>query len=507
MIERNVTQDMEKMNRRIREEIILVAPGVPRRQIGAVQHLPLAILCLAAWLRERGSYEGQVKVLDGNVRNISEPDFTNAIVVGISAMTGYQVKHGLRIASMVRRANPDTLIVWGGIHPSLLPEQTAGHPLVDVVVIGEGEQTFMEVVDAVFRGRDIAGIPGTYVPSPNGDGAQAARRDFLELDDMPLPAYDLVNMSDYAGIEHQFDYQSSRGCPFKCGFCYNTVFCGRRWRKKSPQKVIEELIYLHEKYKVTVFGLVDDEFFIDLERTEAIFDGILASGSRFHIVASCRLDTVRRFPAALIDKMKQAGVMQMFFGAESGSPKILGMIQKGISTEDMIEGSKMVAEAGIRPILSFMSGFPGETSEDFDRTIDIIPQLWAAHPLITVNGIFPFNPYPGTVLYQRSLELGLKAPQSLDQWGEWNFQYEPDNPWLSQAMKQKMKIAFYMVRFMYYLARLEDRYRGSPMTGFIKILAIPVSCIVKIRMAKHRFGMALGWRVFALMARKTFGYL
>ena len=495
------------MSKRIREEIILVAPGLPRRQIGVSQHLPLAALCLAAWLRERGNYEGRVKVLDANVRNVSATDFTNATVVGISAMTGYQVKHGLRIALMVRRANPDALIVWGGIHPSLLPGQTAGHPLVDVVVIGEGEQTFLEVVDAAFSGRDIAGIPGTCVPSGGGGVTVVARRHFLELDDLPLPSYDLVNMSDYAGIERQFDYQSSRGCPFKCGFCYNTVFCGRRWRKKSSPKVVEELIYLHRKYKVAAFGLVDDEFFIDLKRTEAIFDGLLDSGSRFRLVASCRLDTIRQFPASLIDKMKQAGVTQMFFGAESGSAKILAIIQKGISIEDTIEGARLVAEAGIRPILSFMSGFPGETSEDFDRTIDIIPQLWSTHPLITVNGIFPFNPYPGTVLYQRALELGLNAPQSLDQWGEWNFQYEPDNPWLSPTMKHKMEIAFYMVRFMYYLARLEDRYKDKPMILMIRVLAWPASCLVKMRMNKHKFGLALGWRIFALIARKTFGYL
>ena len=215
---------MKKTNKGIREEIILVAPGSPRRQIGPVLHLPLAVLCLAAWLRERGNYDGQVKVLDANVRDVSASEFTKAAVVGISAMTGYQVKHGIRVASIVRRANPDALIVWGGIHPSLLPEQTAGHPLVDAVVIGEGEQTFLEVVDAALSGRDIAGIPGTYVPGTDGGKETVGGRDFLEFDDLPLPAYDLVNMSDYSGIEHQFDYQSSRGCPFKCGFCYNTVF-------------------------------------------------------------------------------------------------------------------------------------------------------------------------------------------------------------------------------------------------------------------------------------------
>lgn len=489
-----------------KDKIVLIAPGARRIQVGAVVHLPLSLLSLASWLREKGGYHGRVRILDTQIRKIMPSDFIDAAVVGISAMTGRQIKYGLQAAAIAKELNPDVVIVWGGVHSSLLPEQTAKHLLVDVVVIGEGEQTFLEVVDALFGHEDIVGVPGTCIRKDNGDVVFGPARPFLSMDELPLPAYDLVDIDDYQGIEYQFDYQSSRGCPFRCAFCYNKAFCGRRYRKKSPAKVVKELAYLYDKYNVINFGFVDDEFFIDKKRIEAIFDGILESG-KFGIVASCRLDIVRTFSHRLMEKMKRAGVFQMFFGAESGSEKILKLIKKDISTEDIIEGARAVAEKGIRPNLSFMSGFPGETLTDFENTIDIILKLWKVHPLVTVNGIFPFNAYPGTDLYQKALELGLRSPVLLEDWGEWSFQYKPDNPWLDSVMKKWMEIAFYMVRFKYYIARYEDRHKGRAIATLLKVLTWPLSFSAKVRLKHRWFSLAWEWKAFAFLARKTFGYL
>ena len=273
-------------------------------------------------------------------------------------------------------------------------------------------------------------------------------------------------------------------------------------------QVVEELITLHDRYRISGFGLVDDEFFIDRKRAEAIFDGIIESGRRFNLVASCRLDIVCGFPQALLAKMKLAGVTQMLFGAESGSGAILKYIKKDITRQHILEGARRVAESGIRPILSFMSGFPGETLNDFNRTLDTIRQLWALHPLITVNGIFPFNAYPGTFLYDKALTMGLKAPQTLEDWGAWSFQYQPNNPWLDPTMKRHMEIAFYMIRFIYYIARYEDRYPAGRL--YIKLLKLgtwPLAASVHIRIRRRWFGNALEWKLFARLVRKTFGYL
>lgn len=487
--------------------IVLLCPGPQKIQFGSIAHLPLALLSLASWMREYAEFSYDIKIIDMQLHPVSEDDFRNAMVVGISAMTGHQIKYGLDVASLVRSVNREALIVWGGIHASLVPEQTIMDHRVDLVIVGEGEQTFLEVVDAVSRGESLEGIPGTCLQRSDGEIIFGKKKDFLDLDELFLPAYDLVDMRDYKGIEKQFDYQSSRGCPFQCGFCYNTVFCGSRYRKKSAEKVVEELIYLHDTYGVINFGFVDDEFFIEKKRVEAIMDGILASGREFGIIASCRLDIANKFSDSLLGKMKKSGIKQIFFGAESGSSKILEDIQKGITREQIISGARKVAEAGIRPILSFMSGFPGEDRKDLEKTFDLIYELWKVHPLITINGVFPFNAYPGTMLHGKALELGFVAPTSLEDWGDWTFQYEPDNPWLDSRRKKWMQIAFYMVRYKYYVARYEDRYKGKFRIKVMKALCLPLSWLVDIRLRKRWFSFAWEWQLFAMLVRKTFGYL
>ncbi len=488
-------------------EIVLIATGTPTLQVGATAHLPLALLSLAAWIREKSDYTGRIKIYDANICKITPDCFSEAAIVGISAMSGSQVKYGLEAAGMARDSNQNAVIVWGGIHASLLPVQTIKNKLVDVVVVGEGEATFTEVVDAIFDGREVAGIPGTCVINSEGELVMGPVRGFIDLDELPLPAYDLINVSDYAGIEKQFDYQTSRGCPFSCTFCYNVAFSNRRYRSKSAEKVVRELIYLHDKYGVEYYGFVDDEFFVNRKRVEAIFDGILESGRCFSIIASCRLDIIQRFSPSLLEKMKLSGVSRLFLGAESGSPQILKMIEKSITVDDILNGARKVVGSGINPMLSFMSGFPGETQADFNKTVDIILKLWDIDPAITINGVFPFNAYPGTVLYQTAIEQGLESPRSLEEWGEYSFQYKPDGPWLDASAKKRIEVLFYMVRFIYYVSRLKDRYGSYSIFVILKIIMLPFFLSIKLRMKYKLFGMAFEWKLFAFIFRKIFGFL
>ncbi len=490
-------------------DIVLVFPGQHRVQLGgALLHLPLSLLSLAAWLRERSPALGdRIHILDMHVRELTGGDFRSARIVGISAMTGHQIRYGLEAARLAREASPDAVIVWGGVHPSLLPEQTARHELVDAVIVGEGEETFREVVETVFAGGEIAGIPGTCVAGDDGVAVMGDARPFIDLNAAPLPAYDLVEMDRYQGIEHQFDYQSSRGCPFRCGFCYNTVFCGRKWRAKSAGKVLDELEHLCSTYRIKHVATVDDEFYIDRRRAGEIIRGLVERGIDCDLITSCRLDIVRKFPPDMFRAMREAGFTQIFFGAESGSNDILAAIGKDITDEDIIEGARMVAEAGMRPVLSFMSGFPDETFEQFGGTLDLIERLWSLHPLVTVNGIFPFNAYPGTRLFERARELAISMPESLDEWGAWTFQYEPDNPWLDDTKKRWMEIAFYIVRFRYYLARYSDRYGNGIRAGLIGLALLPLRFSAHVRWRRRWFGFAPEWRIFAWLVRKTFGYL
>lgn len=488
-------------------DIMLVSPGSPRIQMGAIVNLPLANLSLAAWLRQNQKYRGRIRILDMNVRAVSGEDFQNAGIVGVSAMTGRQIAYGLQAARLAREVNPDVKIIWGGIHASLLPEQTIAHELVDAIVIGEGEETFREVLEALSDGRELAGIPGTCVKTKAGEIVKGAPRPFLNMEALPLPAYDLINVDDYHGIRQQFNYQSSRGCPFRCGFCYNIAFCGRKWRSKSAKKTAEELDCLSRQYRVANFSFDDDEFLIDIPRAMEIFRAVRDKGLRFTSTITCRLDVIRKVPDHDLVLLREAGVRQVYLGAESGCAATLRNIHKDIVPQDIISGAAKTAHSGIRPLVSFMGGFPGETFKDFQETLDLIQALWDQDPLITVSAIFPYNPYPGTPLYEKSIALGFQAPRSLEEWAKWDFQYEPRHPWLDRRTRVWMKYARFLVRFRFYLARYEDRYQNNWRVKLIKILVWPLSFSAKVRWRTKCFTAAWEWDLFAFVVQKAFGYI
>ncbi|MGB1109002.1 MAG: B12-binding domain-containing radical SAM protein [Gammaproteobacteria bacterium] len=489
-------------------EVLMIFPG---HQVNMVQslayvHLPYALLCLASYLRENGGIETQIH--DTRIDKLEDIDLEGIKVVGISCMTGNQIKHGLERARKLRELlPPETVFVWGGIHPTLHAEETARHEMVDCVVIGEGEETFLELVQTVKAGKDYAGLPGTMVER-DGKFIRGADRPYLDMDDLPFPAYDLIDLNRYPNIRHVFDYQTSRGCPFRCAFCYIDEFTQRKWRAKSPERVVDELEELVKRYGVESFGFVDDEFFIKKQRAERIMELIIERGLKFKWVASCRLDLIRRFDAEGFKKMKQSGCELLYLGGESGNGEMLDAILKDISVEDIVEGVRSCVENDVTPVVSFMGGFPGESVEQLHDTIDLIDQLWSLSPRVTINGIFPFSPYPGTPLFHQARATGLEVPDSLDGWGDWDFEYTPRHPWLSERHRQELKTAFYMVRFKYYIMKFKQKYGHRKVIHALVMLAMqPMLWSARVRIKRHAFNFAPEWELWALVARRTFGFL
>jgi radical SAM superfamily enzyme YgiQ (UPF0313 family) len=487
-------------------EVLLVFPGPKVSGMQALAHvrLPYSLLCLAAFLRPHSI---DTKIIDMRVDDLGSHGLSGITVVGLSCMTGHQIRYALEAATYLRQRLPDAIFVWGGIHPSLHPEETARHPLVDTVVVGEGEETFLEIVMSHLGGDDKTAIPGT-VAMRDGVIVEGGKRPFIDLNKAPFPAYDLINLGRYLNCLDTFDYQTSRGCPFRCGFCYNVRYCGRRWRSKSPEKTVEELERLKEEFGVRSFSFVDDEFFINKRRVEGILDLIIGRQLGFKWTASCRLDLCRKFRPEFLEKLRSSGCRRIYFGGESGSREILKDIAKDITPTDTIEGVENCIRNGIVPIVSFMGGFPGETSKQFDETLDLISTLWEIDPRVTINGIFPFSPYPGTALFDRAKGFGLKVPTSLTGWATWSFQYDPDHPWLVPRQRQRLRVAFYIVRFKYYLKEYNLRNRGSPLRRTaINLLTLPLRLSGSIRWRTRFFACAWEWELWALIAQRSFGFL
>ena len=253
------------------QEVVLVFPGkngAPDPQV------PLALLHIAASLRQEGF---KVRILDMRLEDYRNFKIGTPIFVGISCMSGLQIKYALEFARRLRMQNPHCPIVWGGVHPTLLPEQTASNSYVDVVVRGEGELIIKDLANALASNQPLDNVLGiTY----RSDGVIKSNPDgkVIDLDTIPVDLpYDLLQMERYPSVKSgRFHIQTSRGCPHRCGFCYNGLFNKNKWRAKSAERVLDEIEYILEKFpQVKIIDPIDDNFFVDEERVKEICNGIL----------------------------------------------------------------------------------------------------------------------------------------------------------------------------------------------------------------------------------------
>lgn len=390
---------------------------------------PLAILSLGAYLEQHGI---EVEYFDERIHKkerFKELVAGNPIMIGLSTMTCFQIKNTLRLAKLVRKINPGIPLVWGGTHPSMMAEQTLESELVDFVVKGEGEQTLLELVRAVQEGKkDFSSIRGLGWKG-NGKNILNEDRDFLNIEDLPFP-YDgkgkeilLEYIRRSSDTLENIGYESSRGCPHKCGFCYNVFFHKNVCRVKSLEKIRTELLKLKE-LGVNKLTFYDDTFMAGKKDLMLnILD--LLQELDFRWIANVRINT---FDDHLIKKFKDAGCVYIFFGVESPDDEVLKFIRKGQNRKMIDAGIEVASRGGIPTLYSLLIGLPGETEESMNRTLDFADEIRRRHPGAEVP-IQPYVPLPGTKLYEDALKHGFKSPTHLEGWKNFTND-EVRNPWI-----------------------------------------------------------------------------
>jgi radical SAM superfamily enzyme YgiQ (UPF0313 family) len=393
--------------------------------------LPLSLLHLAAPLVDRGH---EVTVIDQRIA----PDWRKklaaalnrpgTVAAGISTMTGPQIAHGLEIAQAVRDAAPSLPIVWGGVHPSLLPEQTIQHPLVDIVVVGEGEIPFASLIDALAESRDWRALPGLCYDD-NGRVVLIPPSQPPDLDSMPPLPYPLFDLDKYRvtplrSSSPSLPLSTSRGCRFRCAYCYNTQFSLGKWRGMQPHRVLEEIRRLAEECHSQGVFLLDDNFFQNLDRARDIMKLIVDSrlGTRIYN-ANCRVDTLKRMTADDVRLMAQAGIEQLFIGVESGSPAVLKAMLKDITVDQVLAVNEKLKDSGIIPVYSFMGGLPGETRQDVAMTLDLMMRLKDANPRARFYKLALYTPFPGTAFYEQCIAMGNVFPQKFQDWATHDYDH------------------------------------------------------------------------------------
>lgn len=478
--------------------VLLVYP----RMKTLAPRFPYSVLPIAGALIEAGHL---VNILDAQVEDLSDVDPKEFDIVGISTYSGPQIGSAIETAAFVRQRAPDTLLVWGGVHPTITPHQTIMHPLVDVVVKGEGEQTLLNIIEAVESSTSLRNVPGlTFID--NGELVDTGNAEFIDLDSLPFLPYQLIKPDRYVHFKEKPSrvyFESSRGCPHNCGFCYNEAVHRRKWRYKSVSRVLDELEYIIDTLGVDEIWPSDDNFAVSKARVVEIARGKVERGLGFKWVMSSRFDYSARYDNEFLQLLKESGCDWLTFGGESGSQKILDMICKGISPEKMRETTKLLKASGIICGVNFMAGFPIETTDDLQLTFNLIDELVSIDPELE-PGITIYTPYPGTPLYPEALSRGFKEPCSLEDWGKCSFGVVDNLPWLDRRRRNLVRTVGLLSSFGFTAPRYR-RPRVLEGKKFLSLVYHFLSLSARFRWKHRFFSPAPEWR-FLDWALKMFGF-
>jgi anaerobic magnesium-protoporphyrin IX monomethyl ester cyclase len=401
-------------------KIVLVAPsikkslsgilpdGIPKsvsKHLGVYPHLGI---CYIAALLRQNNIETNIIDIDGQLfsmqQAIDEIERLKPDIIGITSMT-FTFLYALSLAKEIKKVI-NKPIVFGGNHVTIYPEETLRHSCVDIVVVGEGENTFLEVVLALRDKGDIAvnsvleKIKGIAFRKNGRIIVNPARELIEDIDAMPPPAYELLTNMKYYGCNVSTPYMlklTSRGCPAQCTFCCKVPW-GSRVRYQSPKKVVDELEFLVKERGVKGIDFFDDTFTMDRERIMEITSLIRERRISFEYSFLTRADCVDR---KLLKSLKESGCIIVAFGIETGSQRILDKLNKGITFEQIKNAFKMTEDTGIRTVGGFTVGNPQETREDIYKTIELIRSIKI--DFVKANILIP---YPGSALYNGMLESG-----------------------------------------------------------------------------------------------------
>ncbi|MCM2266524.1 MAG: B12-binding domain-containing radical SAM protein [Elusimicrobiales bacterium] len=404
------------MERQAGWDVIFINPAIvtPYQQ----KYPPFAFLFLAFRLKRLGY---RVRIVDLQLEKETVLDELLAagppLWIGFTVMTGTAITRALEVSARIRRAAPGVPLVWGGPQPAILPEVTLGHPLVDIVVTGEGEAAAAELTAALKEGRPLSGVKGIgykldgqqhFTPPAELEKNWDAEIGYA-WEEIPLREY----VHEVNGVR-VLPMITSRGCPFRCAFCWNLKANRRSWRGWSAPRVIRELRDLSAAYGIQQFSFHDD-FCETLFTNPELLTFFRESGLKWNLDNGFRVGP--RISDANAELWSRSNCINLCVGPETGSQKTADYIDKDIKVPDIAQSARVTGKYGLPVKYNWMIGFPHETAADLALTLDAIDEVRRLNPA-SAHFVGLFNPYPGTRLLDEALKLGYRPPEDLVSWAK-----------------------------------------------------------------------------------------
>jgi radical SAM superfamily enzyme YgiQ (UPF0313 family) len=403
--------------------MLLIKPDVAKtRKAIPANNPPMGLMYLASYLKSLDQ-DRDIRIIDMTIDELTPDDIVPILkefqpdICGISCLT-MNAKNSIRISELIKKWNSNCYVIWGGPHPTFMPNKVLESKFVDYCVMGEGEETAHRLISALENNKSCESIEGIGYRVEDGIVLND-RPSALDITRQPWPAYDLISVKKYWSAKipphsgrlkypEYMTVMSSRACPYGCIYCHN-IF-GKKFRAREPEEFVEEMVMLKRDYEIREFHIMDDVFNLEKARVLRICELICQKlpGIAIAFPNGLRTDLLDK---AILTALKQAGMYYFAAGIESGSPEIQKMIKKNLDHEKAYQAIEDAAKMGIIVHGLFMMGFPGETEEQMNMTIN-----FARKSSLNTAAFFAVTAYPNTELYEIVKRMDVSLPEDFDKY-------------------------------------------------------------------------------------------
>lgn len=429
-----------------RNKVVLFHPRTFHEKNYRYYYIPYSLLSLTTNLDLR-RYD--IQIVDNNVHrrecwrswlsDLGEPP----LCVGINSMIGAQIGDALAFAQAVEEVFPQVPRVWGGALPTVLPETTIAHRHVDAAVVGAGQETFAEVLEALAHGVPLTSVAGLVLQP----GEAVTRTSPRQLPDLNLftpyrDLYHLVDVQRYVRFDEHVNrrtvnYHSSQGCPFSCGFCSEVALWNHRWSGLSADRILTDVEFLMDEHQVDGIKFYDAEFFIRRDRTLEFARQVVERDHDIRWAAAVHPRNLDRLSDDEFRLLARSGASRLLMGAESGVQDELQLINKGTDRDMLLRLAHRCTDHGIVASFSFVTGYPGSPAAHVETTLEFAEELHQAGPEHEAKVHF-YAPYPGTPLYPVAVRHGFRPPASLEEWCGYDY-YNVTTPWVDRSYEERVR--------------------------------------------------------------------
>lgn len=405
------------------------------------------------------------------------------ICFATTAITGRQIKYALDVSKLVKEHSA-ARVVWGGVHPTIAPLQTIKNENIDIVVQGEGEYAFHDLIKNLEKNKPINRIRGIW-SKKNGKIVSNQRADFVDLNKLPSLPYELIDPRKYnsaINIGNSFDLETGRGCIYNCSFCYNKSYNLNTWRPLSAERIIDELLHLKNHYKKDTFFFIDDCFLASKKRVTELVSHLKQNRLCINWNIEASINDMKQFDTKELQDLDKYGLRFISLGVESGSKRILRLLNKRIAINEVIQINKRLAAFNFIPKYNLVAGYPTETIEELKQTTKLIIKLLQDNPKAIIETLAGLTPYPGTAYYSEALKYGMTEPKKLEDWIHYNTEEWINHaPWLSEKRRKILQLLCFASIFVD--DKLDIYSSGKMYSMWLRFLGKLYKPIAKIRIS------------------------